>query len=303
MKKIFLILVGFILTICPAFAGVADVSVAFQKNCFLKKTCQITENEQIKNFFKTQLKYSNSYDFENLKQTYAENYVNSDGLNRKIYFELIGKTWEAYPDIKYTAKVQNISVNGTTAVVNVHETAVATTKATSGLLRDKGLLKSESDSIYYLEKFKNDWLITSDHIIFERTSLTYGMAKNCKFILSAPVLMPSNTLYTASLKLIPPKDTFVIASIGQEQITYPQVNAEDVFRKLPESGILERVFTSNNKNLNEYAVASFGLTKAAIKNGKEIKIYVTGLGFTMLRVNVEQPKPQTAKVSDNVKTK
>ena len=66
--------------------------------------------------------------------------------------------------------------------------------------------------------------------------------------------------------------------------------------------ILERVFKSNGQNINEYAVASFGITKAEIKNGTELKIYVTGLGFVMSRVNVI-PKNEFIKVAENEKTK
>jgi hypothetical protein len=75
------------------------------------------------------------------------------------------------------------------------------------------------------------------------------------------------------------------------------VLAEEVFRKLPDDGALERVFKSNDKNINEYAVASFGITKARIINQSELKILVTGLGFAMSRVNVI-PKNEFIKVAD-----
>ena len=94
---------------------------------------------------------------------------------------------------------------------------------------------------------------------------------------------------------------FVIASIGQEKITYPQVNSEEVFRKLPESGILERVFKSNKDNFNEYTVASLGITRAKVveKNSKkEIKLVITGLGYIITRTNVI-PQKDFSKVKTN----
>jgi len=62
------------------------------------------------------------------------------------------------------------------------------------------------------------------------------------------------------------------------------------------------LFTYNDKNINEYAVASFGITKAEVKNGREIKIYVTGLGFLMSRVNVI-PNNEFVKIAKKEKAK
>jgi len=199
-------------------------------------------------------------------------------------------------------EIKNIEISANTAVAQVCENAIATTNSKSGIINEKGLLQSTSSSAYYLEKVGNDWLITSDHIISEKTSLRYGSAKFLNIDLNAPSQIPANTNYTSTLTMDSPKDSLIIASIGKENITYPQVPAEEVFRKLPNEGVLERVFESNNKNINEYAVASFGITKAEIKNSTEIKIYITGLGFVMSRVNVI-PRNDFVKVADNEKGK
>lgn len=246
------------------------------------------------------LRYANNYNIEGLKSLYADSYINVDGLSRNIYFDLIKKTWDSYPDIKYSIDIKNIEINANSAVAQVVENAIATTNSQSGIIKEKGLLESTSSSVYYFEKINNKWLITSDHIISEKTLLRYGSAKISKIELTAPPQVPADTQYTASLEIQAPKDSLVIASIGRENITYPQVTAEEVFRKLPDDGILERVFKSNAKNINEYAVASFGITKAEIKNKTELKIYVTGLGFAMSRVNVI-PKNEFVKVAENEK--
>ena len=39
-----------------------------------------------------------------------------------------------------------------------------------------------------------------------------------------------------------------------------QVQTKEVFRSMPEDNILERIFTSNDNNKNEYVIASIGLT-------------------------------------------
>lgn len=288
MKKIFLILFAF-LTLCPASYAESDNIALLTKNGFFDKADLVIYSnpyEDIRRTLFSHLKYSNTYNLERLKALYADNYVNSDGLSKDVYFDLIQKTWESYPDIKYKIVIKDIDVDGNLGVAQVEESAIATTNSKSAMLQEKGLLQSYSNSVYYLEKINNEWKITSDHIINEKTYLRYGSAQLCEVDLSAPSQILADTGYTATLTLTPPKDSLVIASIAKENITYPQVVAEEVFRKLPDDGVLERVFKSNNKNINEYAVASYGITKAEIKNSSEIKIYITGLGFIMSRVNV-----------------
>ena len=315
MKKFLLILMAILITNVQVLAADSsqsaqndNIAILTKKGFFNtpKQTCSFSPYDEIRKTFALHSKYSNGYNFENLKNLYAPNYVSSDGFTRNVYFDLVGKTRKAYPDIKYKLEIKNITINDNTAAVEVHEIANATTISKSGIVNENGNLESISDSIYYLEKINNEWLVMSDAVLFEQTSLKYGSAKDLDIKVIAPIQIQANTHYTTTLKMLPPKDCFVIASIGHENITYPQTIAEEVFRKLPEDGILERVTTSNAKNLNEYAVASFGITKAEIKNGREIKIYVTGLGFAMSRVNVIPPKVDVqteVKVSDNGENK
>lgn len=303
MKKLFLILIALLICSTTVFAETTDNIAILTRKGFFERPTKPCSNpyEEIKRTFDLHYKYSNSYNYDGLKGLYADNYVNADGFNKDIYFSLIKKTWDSYPDIKYKLSIKNIKINDNTAVVDVDEFATATTNGTSSIVQEKGLLESFSESTYYLENINNKWLVTSDTINYEKTYLRYGSAKYTDINLSAPSQILAGTDYTASLKVIPPKDSFIIASIGKENITHPQVVSDEVFRKMPTSGILERMFTSNKKNINEYAVASLGITKAEIKDGKELKIYVTGLGFLMLRVNVI-PKNNYIKV-ENEKTK
>lgn len=305
MKKIFLILTA-LLIICPKSYGANTDNIALlAKQGFFERPQQSSFANpciEVKKALYTHLKYANSYNLDGLKSLYADNYANADGLSRDIYFDLIKKTWDSYPDIKYSVDIKSIDVNSNSAIAQVIENVTATTSSKSGIVDEKGLLESTSSSVYYFEKINNEWLITSDHIICEKTFLRYGSAKDIKVDLTAPFQIPAGTQYTSTLEIQAPKDNLIIASIGKEDITYPQLVAEEVFRKLPDDGILERVFKSNNKNINEYSVASFGVTKAEINKGTEIKIYVTGLGFVMSRVNVI-PKNDFIKVAKNEKDK
>lgn len=303
MKKLILVLAIMLISCSQSYAQTENIAFLADNGFFNRpKASYLSPCEEIKKLLYSHLKYANSYDIKNLESLYADNYINTDGLSKKIYFELIKKTWDSYPDIIYKMAIKNIEINGNTAVVQVNEEAIATTNSKSGVVDEKGLLESTSNSVYYLEKINENWQITTDRILFENTFLRYGCAKNIEVSLVAPPQIQANTPYTSSLKIDCPKDSFIIASVGQEKITYPQVTAEEVFRKLPENGVLERMFASNKDNLNEYAVASFGVTQAKIDKGTEIKVYVTGLGFVMSRINVI-PKNDFVKVAENDKEK
>lgn len=305
MKRLLLILTA-LLILAPASFGeqtTDDNITLLTKKGFFDAPQQSTYTNpyiEVRKALCNHLRYANSYNLNGLKSLYADNYINADGLSKDIYFDLIKKTWESYPDINYIMEIKNIQFDANNAVAQVVENAIASTSAKSGIMNEKGILQSSSSSVYYFEKINNKWLITSDHIIAEKTFLRYGVANDVKIDLIAPNQIPADTQYTASLNIQVPKDSLVIASVGKENITYPQVLAEEIFRKLPDDGVLERVFKSNNKNINEYAVASFGITKAKIINQSELKIIVTGLGFAMSRVNVI-PKNEFVKVAKEEK--
>lgn len=307
MKKILFVitmLVASLIFCSKSYATESDnIALLAQKGFFEKTPKSNSSNpcEDVKKILLLHLKYSNTYNLTGLRNMYADNYINADGLNKETYFNLVQKTWKSYPDIKYKIIINNIDVNNNVAVAQVSEFANATTSTKSGVLNESGSLQSFSGSIYYLTKINDEWLVTSDYVIFEKTFLGYGSAKLVDVDFAAPYQVAANAEYTATLKLNAPKDCLVVGSIGQEKITYPQVVAEEIFRKIPTDGTLERIFKANDKNINEYAVASFGITKAEVGSGKEIKLSVTGLGFLMSRVNVV-PKNQFIKDETNEKS-
>ena len=91
--------------------------------------------------------------------------------------------------------------------------------------------------------------------------------------------------YTATLEFTPPAETLAIASIASDIVEYPQKPTQEVFRAMPDDNILERLFTSNTQNANEYIVASIGLTQTSVSD-LSIKLSLTGFGYVIKRVNV-----------------
>lgn len=284
MKKIsVLIFLTLLLAgICPVQASVFD---AHKVRVEQKKVYKSNYND-IKNVIETQTAYANKYDLDGLSSLYAKNFVNSDGFNKDIYFKLIKETWETYPDIIYKTHINSVEFSENYATVNVNEIAVATSKETVGELSVIGELYSSSNCIYYLEKQGSKWLINSEKILDETSTLKYGDARYTNIEFTAPKQIGANQDYTATLKIDAAKNCVVIASINKENIVYPQTKAEDAFRKLSTDNILERVFHSNKDNVNEYAVASIGITRAENPTNNQIRVYMGGLAFIMTRINV-----------------
>lgn len=299
MKKISVLIFSALLltSICPVQAGV----VATQKAKIEQNRIYKINYNDIKAVINQQTVYTNKYDLDGLSSLYAKDFTNSDGFNKEVYFKLIKETWETYPDIIYKTHINNIEFSDNYATVVVDETAIATSKETVGELSVIGELYSTSKCVYFLEKQGTKWVISSEKILDETSTLKYGNARYSKIELSAPKQIGANQDYTATLKVTAPKDSAVIASISKENIVYPQNKAEDAFRRLTGDNILERVFHSNSENVNEYTVASVGITRAEpTYTPDEVRVYMGGLAFIMTRVNVV-PKNKFVKIEDESK--
>ncbi len=252
------------------------------------------DTREIKSLLNSQVRYANRTNFDKFIATYDKDYKNADGFNLETYATLVKDIWRTYDKIKYDIKIKDIAVNNNCATVKVEEYSYADIPVSEKM---DGVLKSEADSIYYLKKIDGEWKVSSDSVITENTSMLYGDAIGLDIKLVAPTEIPANTEYTASLEFTPPEDTIAIASIASDKVEYPQKQAKEVFRKLPEDNILERIFISNSDNVNEYIVASIGLTKADISD-LSIKLSLTGFGYQITRVNVIPKNKEENNVKD-----
>ena len=279
MKKFILTTLLFILTTQFSFA---------EKDLFALNILKNNDIRGVKSTLNQQIKYANKLNFDKFITTYDKEYKNGDGYDLEVYSKLVKELWQNYDNIKYGIKIKNITFEPDgTAKVELIETSHADIPVTKKM---NGVLSSEANSIYYLKKINGKWKVTSDKIIDEVTSMLYGDAMNLDIKLTAPNEVTPGYEYTASLEFVPPKDTFAIASIAKDKVEYPQKQAKEVFRKLPDDNILERLFIANSDKVNEYVIASIGLTKADIKD-LSIKLSLTGFGYQIIRVNVVDEKP------------
>ena len=239
----------------------------------------------VKNVINSQIKYANQGNFDKFISTYDSGYVNADGFNLEIYSKLVKEIWNSFNNIKYGIKIKDIKISNNKAIAEVTEY----TNAYLALSKSyTGKLDSKSESVYYLKKVNGKWKVYSDSVLDETTTMLYGEAKDLDVKLSVPLLIEPNTEYTAALELITPKNMVAIASITSEKVEYPQKQSKEVFRPITEDHILERLFTSNNENLNEYIIASIGLTQTDICD-LSIKMSLAGFGYILRRVNVMKP--------------
>ncbi len=285
-KKLSVLLITALLfSIASTLPGQANILTTQKARIEQNRINRATYND-IKNVIDQQSVYTNKYDLKGLATLYAKDFVNSDGFNKDVYFKLIEETWKTYPDITYKTEIKNIEFSDNYATVFTNEVAIATSQEEIGDLTAIGELYSTSQCVYYLEKQGAKWLINSEKIIEETSTLKYGDARYINIELNAPKQIGANKDYTTTLKVDAPKDSVVIASINKENIVYPQTKSDDAFRKMPDDNILERVFLSNKDNVNEYAVASIGITRAENYTDNQIRVYMGGLAFIMTRINV-----------------
>ena len=239
---------------------------------------------QIDNFLKKYTKYSVKGDNEKLKELYSDSYVNNDGFNKQTVFKMMEAAGESYTNVKYDIKAENISVNGNSAIVKVHETATGETAKALPKMNDKGTIASDIYYIDYLKKEGSDWKITNTLVLSEKVELKYGEAKNSTIDIKAPECVTAGSEYEVTVNTQTPEGVFVVGSIVNEPILYPQVQTKDVYRAL-KNDTLSRIVKANTDGNNEYATVSFAITRAKVEPSSVI-INMTGMAFAMKRVNV-----------------
>lgn len=265
-----------------------SVFAADGENKFVQSIKNIPQKRAIKALIKEQSKYSKVYDLKGLATLYSDDFKSSDDFDKKIYFKLIDETWKSYPDITYTTKINKIEINGNNASVLVDETALATATKLDEDVTVYGELNSSSKGTYLLKKENNIWKFIGEEIDNEKSVLRYGDTRYVKMDLTSPKVVKSDEYYTATLNVECPEDALIIASITRDKIVYPQEKAEEVYRKLPDDNILERMFLANKNGKNEYNVAAIGMTKSRENSLGKLEVYMAGVAFIMIRVNVEE---------------
>ncbi len=291
MKKIFVIFALFLTAVTPVFA---DTNANKTNNIDITqigfhKRLDTDPQVQMKDMFKNYQKYLNAKDLDKFLSVYDQTYKSSDGYGKDKLKVLAEAVIKNYPDMKYDIKVVSIDVDVDNATVITREKLYASMDSNIQYIKGRGSIDAESTNIYYLRRFSNEWRITSDFIINEKTAIRYGLAKYVPMLLDAPSIVAPGEEYTAVLKMNLPVKYKALISIDSEPISYPGEKIPETFRGLKSTGIQERILHSNKDNKNENATASIGIVKADIKN-ENINVNIVGLAFLSSRVNVLEQK-------------
>lgn len=284
MKKISVLL---ILVLLAGFSQPCEAGIFSEQKAKIEQNrIQKTTISEIKALFGEQTKQANKHSLIGLQSLYSRDFVNSDGFNYDTYMKMVEETWETYPDISYNTEIKNIDYTDNYASVEVIETAYASPEEIIGNFKAVGEMYSISKCIYHLEKHGTIWLIASEQILEETSSLKYGKTRHMNIALDAPLQTGAGKYYTVTLKADIDKGYSAIASITKENIVYPQTKSEDVFRRVSNENVLERVFLSNKNNVNEYAFASIALAQPEAVDENHVRLYMGGYAFIMTRINV-----------------
>lgn len=296
MKK--LIKVLFILiTICTisqqnkAFATVNSARISNLSGIGFHKRSELSPEMQIRKLFDNYQKYTNAQDIEKFLNLYSDEFKNNDGYDKARLKEIATDAWKEFPSVKYSLTVLSVDVDIDNARVVVNERLSGLTNATTENIVGNGYIDSESMSVYYLKRFSNEWLITSDFIISEKTSMRFGTAKYIPMNIDAPSIIAQGEEYTAVVKMDIPEQYIGLVSITNEPISRNISKPNEVFRGMKSHGIRERILTSNKEDRNENAIASVGIIKPNIKDNA-IDINITGVAYLSSRVNVINHKLQ-----------
>ena len=258
---------------------------------------------EIKSTLKKYNKALASHDINKIKTFYTKDYKSMDGFNLEEMEQMLEKTFNAYENLKYKSKITSINTQEDWALVQISDKTTAKIYPTQiKEIKKEKMGKLVGKSIYnlYLKKENNEWKIASDDILMEETSLKYGIANKLKMDLITPLKVQNGSEYDLSLKINKPKDIIALASISREEIVYPPSDYQEKFRKIPEFGELERVVRANDKNLDEYAAATIGLTKVTINEEQtRAKIQVLGMAYLMKRVNMDRTRKNSEFLVEN----
>ena len=285
MKKIFL------LTAISLTFGLLNQANALNLTMpDLPKFPKKSQQSEIRTLLKNHNKAIQEHRLSDIKVYYDDSYKSADGYNLEDLTTMLDKAHKTYGNIKYKTKINNITAFDNWALAQMSDTSIAKIYPDNNKKnKDKmGVLEGTSSYVVYLKNTPDGWKIISDDVLMEETSLKYGIANKINMDLVTPAFIQNGQEYDLSLKMDKPDDIIALASISREEISYPPVDAQEKFRKFPSEGELERLVRANNKNLDEYAIASVGFTRISFSEEQaKAKIEILGMAYIMKRINNE----------------
>lgn len=276
-----------ILKTCISISLVLLVIISTSDTTFASSKNDIKIKANIMSMVKKLQDASNSHDLETVASFYSENYLSGDNLDKEQVLDLIKKTWNTYPDILYTNDIKYVRFSDNWASIESYDKSKATTDKVSDITNDKGDMVSQSHSVIYLRKVGKEWKIVGDFTYYETATVKFGTAKNLTIKFSSPGQVKAGEMYSAKILTEVPVGAFTVGSITKEPLVFPNIKAKEKFRTINQSlGSLERVFESNENNVNEFVTATVGITELTEDNQARPTVQLKGICIIGNRINV-----------------
>jgi hypothetical protein len=270
-----------------------------------------TENREVQALLDSIETQWNAHNLDGLMSNYADDYINSDGLNKKAVTDLTKDFWDQYPDAKSASKTKEVRIEGTYATVDSRDVASGNTAKEIPGVNSKGELHSVSEGQMFLRKFGDGWKIIGDRINYEKVKVSYGLARQIEAFVVAPEQVKAGKKYSARLEVKLPSGLVAVGEITTQNLQYPSPQsvfpnspATEIWKSLDtnalekDSYILERIMEANTTNHNELIMTTIGITNAARNS-------LVGLEFLTRRMNVVPATTDEADaaIAENAKAK
>lgn len=293
-KRLFLGILALSLSVFGGFHAGAWAIKAFPSNAVKTAGIHIVGAEEnskdvnaIMDILNQMVQASNRHDLDGVLKYYSSRFISGDNLNLDAIQHLILDTWKIYPDIHYDTKPLEIRVNGDWATVESLDFSKAKLTESANSFNLPGTLESESRGMLFLRRLGKTWQVLSDYTLYEKAALLYGKAQGMNITLSAPDQVFAGESYTAKLNFGAHDGTYIIASISQAPLVYPEQPPDEKFRSLSDKeNSLERVFPANATNNNEIITANIGLAQLKFDKEERPLVDYTGMARLIKRVNV-----------------
>jgi hypothetical protein len=238
---------------------------------------QADENE-IRQILDLEVSTANSHDLDSCFRLYADDYLNSDGFDKKESREILENFLEMYPDARTELSIDSISTYGSLAACSVLEKTTAISgREMPGL--GKGTLTSTYRRVRYLRKEKNaSWKFIAASSGAEDVSVIFGDGLSCVPKLDSQTKGEDVVHIDAVLTCKLGADQSALGSISSQAETFPAQQPKDGWRPM-EDCRLERIMTPNKINRNELITATIGVSNRKLRS-------LTGLVLLTRKINL-----------------
>ena len=261
-----------------------------------QKKVKPNNEKEIKNTLKKLDKYVEDRNEEGISSIISDTFISNDGFSKEAYMKMLKKSWDLYPNLKSSSKIEKLTIDGDTAQIYVTDSAKGKLSNTNNKLEKSGTVTIQTESIMFMQKYGSEWKLQSIYTLKENSILAYSDAQLIKINLTAPNQVAKDSSYCAKLQIDLPSNYIPFASITNDKIEYPPTIPEMVFKYQASDGILERIVNANSEGKNEYAVATIGITKPTISKDNKITIKISGMAVAITRVNVISTKQDADKI-------